>query len=323
MHRLADVLVLQSGVVSRRQCLARGVGKHDLARLARQRLLVPIHPGIYVDHTGEPTWLQRAWAGVLAAWPAALADQTALRACEGPGRRIQHDDSVHVGVDRHRHLRAPDGVVLHRIDGFEGRVLWNLGPPRLRYEDAALRVAAAAATDFEALGLLATVIQSRRTTAARILSSAQDRPHLARRAWITSVLEDVAAGTCSVLEHGYLARVERAHGLPTGRRQQPAGSMGSTVLRDVEYTTGLVVELDGRLFHDSALRRDADLDRDLDAAVDGHRTVRLSWGQVFDRPCRTAERVGTLLVREGWAGTPGRCGSECRLETSRLVGRTR
>ena len=87
--------------------------------------------------------------------------------------------------------------------------------------------------------------------------------------------------------------------------------------RDVDYDElGLVVELDGRLFHDSATRRDADLDRDLDAAVAGRSSVRLSWGQVLDRPCRTAGRIADLLQARGWAGAAVRCGPDCPLPAS-------
>ena len=317
MEELRDLLDAQAGVVARRQLLERGMVKHDLDRLIRRRLLTTVHRGVYLDHTGAPTWLQRAWAGVLATWPAALTHASALRACDGPGRRIALDDRVHVAVDRQRKLSAPQGVVVHRLSGLEDRVLWNLGPPRLRYEDAALEVAAAAESDFAALGVLATVVQSRRTTAARILQSAQSRPRLARRDWITGVLGDVADGACSVLEHGYLHRVERAHGLPAGRRQLPGTASSGRILRDVVYPCDLVVELDGRLFHDTAEQRDRDLDRDLDAAVDGRDTVRLSWGQVFDRPCRTAHQVGLLLSARGLDVTPESCGPDCRLPSVR------
>jgi hypothetical protein len=49
-------------------------------------------PGVYVNHTGDPTWLQRAWAGVLYYWPAALAGASAMRVTAGPRWR-QHDDA--------------------------------------------------------------------------------------------------------------------------------------------------------------------------------------------------------------------------------------
>lgn len=50
---------------------------------------------------------------------------------------------------------------------------------------------------------------------------------------------------------------------------------------------GVVVELDGRLFHDTTEQRDRDFDRDLVAAVHGKDSVRLTYGQVFQRPCWT------------------------------------
>ena len=326
MVDLAELLEQQAGVVSRSQALKKGLAPHDLKRLQRRRELTVLHPGVYVSHTGSPTWLQRAWGGVLATWPAALTHESALRACEGPGRRLSSHEVVHVAVDRHRRVTAPAGVVVHRLPRLEERVLWNLGPPRLHHEDAALEVAGRARSDLEAIGVLATVVQSRRTTAARILRTADDRPRLPRRAFLTAVLHDVSEGACSVLEHGYLLRVERAHGLSPARRQVPADSARGPVLRDVEYAVGLVVELDSRLFHDTALRRDADFDRDLDAAVDGRQTVRLSYGQVFDRPCRTASGVARLLVARGWTGVPRPCGPTCTLQHEewwiRATGRT-
>ena len=83
------------------------------------------------------------------------------------------------------------------------------------------------------------------------------------------------------------------------------------IYRDVEYAVGLVVELDGRLFHDTTTQRDADLDRDLVTAVGGKDTVRLSYGQVFDRPCWTAGHIGTLLRSRGWPVPVRRCSSTC------------
>jgi len=47
------------------QALAAGLVDHDLQRLVRRRDLTRLLRGVYVDHTGEPTWQQRAWAAVL------------------------------------------------------------------------------------------------------------------------------------------------------------------------------------------------------------------------------------------------------------------
>src|SRR4029077_2539782 len=191
-----------------------------------------------------------------------------------------------------RHLRAPAGYRVRRTTDFGQRVLWSAGPPRVRLEEAALDVAARQAGEFEAIAVLADICHSRRTTVARVRSAWAGRSRLRRRAWLGEILGDLAEGTCSVLEHGYLTRIERAHGLPRGRRQALLDAGRGTEFQDVVYPRQhLHVELDGRLFHDTARACDVDLDRDLDAAaLVGGLTVRLGWGQVFDRPCRTTER---------------------------------
>ena len=310
MDHLAALLADQDGVVTRRQLLeCCDLTPPDLARLVRRKDLTRVHPGVYVDHTGPLTWVQRGWAAVLFSWPAALSHASALRAVHGPGRRDDDDSVIHVAVARGRHLVAPDGVRVHRVADLDTRVQWNCGPPRIRYEHAVLDVAGATSTDLGAIAVLAEACGSRRSTAGRLRATLDSRPRQPRRAWLAGVLDDVAGGTCSVLEHGFLERVERPHGLPTGRRQASHRHAGTTTLTDVEYVDlGLYAELDGRLFHDSATSRDRDMDRDLDgAAAEDALTVRLSWGQVFDRPCRTADRLGTLLTRRGWSGQLRRC----------------
>ncbi len=310
MDEISRLLRDQSGVVARRQLLTlEGVDRVAVRRMLRRRDLTEVHRGVYVEHTGPLTWVQRAWAAVLWAAPAALSHQSALRAAEGPGRAGRDTDPVHVTVDSGRRLDPPAGVVVHRVRGYESRVRWNLGPPRLRYEEAALDVALGADDDLAAVAALADACGSRRTTAQRMVAALDARPWARRRAWLRAVLLDVAEGTCSVLEHEYLTRVERAHGLPAGVRQVLAHHEGRTTWQDVAYADqGVVVELDGRLHHSSVRQRDRDLDRDLAHAATAGETLRLGWGQVVDRPCATARAVAAVLARRGWTGTPTRCG---------------
>ena len=194
----------------------------------------------------------------------------------------------------------------------DARTQWNLGPPRIRYEHAALDVAASAKSDLDAIAVLAGACGARRSTAQRLIVTIGDRPRQGRRAWLTGVLGDVASGTCSALEQGYLNRVERPHGLPAGRRQTSHRHAGVLTFTDVEYDEArVIVELDSRLFHDSTTARDRDMDRDLAAAAESDaETLRLSWGQVFERPCHTAKAVGRVLRRRGWTGEVEAC-PEC------------
>lgn len=304
----ADLLALQSGVVSRRQ-LTNDVRfqPYDVERLLRRRDLVRVHDGVFVDHTGELTWLQRAWVGVHLVWPAALTHDSAIRAADGPGRAGRDDSVIHLAVDRDRHASAPTGYRVHRMAGFHERVMWNASPPRVRIEEALVDVAARTPDDFGAIAVLADAIQARRTQAVRIRQALDARQRVPRRDFLIGVLADLEHGTCSALEHGYLTLVERPHGLPTARRQVRSSRLGP-LYRDVLYEAfDQVVELDGRMWHDNATQHDADLDRDLDAALERLTTVRLGWGQVHGRPCETAARVGRLLVARGWSGVPTRC----------------
>jgi len=318
MDVIARLPAEQSGVISRRQVLAHGGRPADIQRALRRRELVRLLPGVFVDHTGEPTWVQRAWGGVLFYEPAVLAGMSALRAAAGPGWR-RHSDHwpIEVAVDLSRSVRPIAGYRPRRRAHLDEHALWNIGPPRLRVEQATLDVASTRATDLEAVAVLADIVQQRRTTALRLIGALDAHGRIARRAWLSDVLHDIAEGTCSVLEHGYLQQVERAHGLPPASRQQSPDT-GPRVYRDVLYAEyDQAVELDGRLFHDSADDRDADLDRDLDAAVARLGTVRLGWGQVFGRPCRTAARIAGLLQVRGWRGSPTPCGPKCDLRRPR------
>ncbi|MFC6696202.1 hypothetical protein [Nocardioides daphniae] len=170
--------------------------------------------------------------------------------------------------------------------------------------------AAIAQGEFAVIAVLADAVQARVVSAESLAAALGSRTKLAHRPLVTAVLADLSDGTDSVLEHGYLTRVERPHGLPRGRRQ--ATIPGMRAHHDVLYEQAkVVVELDGRDFHSLAHDRYADLARDAAAAAAGHLTVRWGWGQVFHTPCETAARMADLLRQRGWVGVARRC-PRCR-----------
>ncbi len=311
-REVSRLLATQSGVIARRQVEEAGGQAHDIERMLRRREWVRWLPGVYVDHTGQPTWVQRAWGGVLYFAPSALADESALLACDPRPSQSDCDAPIAIAINRHRHVRPRPGYRLRWLSTFDEAVLAAASPPRMRVEDAALRVASRRSSQLDAIQDLAGPVQARLTTALRICDALVRHPKLTRRAWIADVLDDLAQGSWSVLEHGYLVRVERAHALPVGTRQHRARVGGRSVYRDVDYSPyGVCVELDGTLFHASAAQHHLDLERDLDAAVSGRASVRLGWGQVFDGACATAARVARLLQSRGWSDAPRACGADC------------
>lgn len=307
------LLAAQDGVVSRAQLVDAGCEPHDLERMLRRKELFVALPGVYINHNGPRSWQQRAWVAVLACWPAALAGASALRAERGPGLRgFDEGAAIEVAVDVARTVRDKPDVRVRRMAGVEPRSRWNTSPPRVRYEEAVLDVVAGLPREWDVIEACAAAVRGRCTTAERLARALAARHRFPRRIWLARVLADVAAGTASVLEHGYLEKVERAHGLPAAARQQPGRIAGGRIYRDAPYPAyDLDVELDGRLDHSAIADRDRDLERDLDAASDGRRTVRLGWGQVYDRPCRSAAQVARLLTLGGWDGTPTPCSPTC------------
>lgn len=314
MDTIEQLLADQDGVIARRQVMAAGWTDAAVRRLLRRREWVALHPGVYVDHTGPPTWRQRAWAAVLATSPAALSGRSAIRAHEGPGRRDADDAAPIEVVIPHRCHPAPiDGIRFHRSRRFEETVQLHLSPPRQRYDDAVIELADRAPDRLRAIAVLADACGSRRTTAERLRERLAAMTRVTRRVWLDAILCDIAQGTCSVLEHAYLVDVERAHGLPRGQRQRhDRDAAGRSMYRDVVYAGTApawqqYVELDGRLGHTTTRDRDRDLERDLDAAVGHTDTVRLGYGQVMGRSCTTAAKVGRLLQHRGWQGAPTVC----------------
>ncbi len=287
---------IQDGVISRAQLRDLGATPSDVRRLLRRRDLTMHHPGIYVCHTGPLSWRQRAWAAVLHHEPAALADESALP--HPPARA-----PIQVAVAMDRRLSRMPGVVVRRMPDFEQRLRPLSSPPSIRLEHAAIDVAARRADTAARFRVFADVCQTRLTSAATIADVLRSRARVPHRQLLMDLLDDLAEGACSVLERNYLL-LERRHGLPSAHRQRRDVVAGRPFYRDVPYSDfHLIVELDGRPFHDTALARDRDFERDLDTAVASDATtVRLTYGQVCTRGCATIRKIAMLLERRGWTG---------------------
>jgi hypothetical protein len=294
----------QDGVVSRRQLLAHGATDNDIRRLVRRNALRPVHAGVYVDHTGELTLRQRQWAAVLAAWPAALARESALP--------IKQTRTIHLAVASGRRVNVGPMVVLHRNRHLAEQTDLRARPPRLLPEHALLDVMSdrIARDDIPgAFGVLAEVTHGGHPGPQRLLTALASRKRVAGRRVIEDLIADRRDGACSVLERGYLHRVERAHGLPNATRQHTSRATGRRSDQDVRYDQfGVIVELDGRAFHDNAPARDDDARRDLaELATSEAVTARVTYGLVFRDACRTAAWIARILRRRGWTRDFQRC----------------
>jgi very-short-patch-repair endonuclease len=124
---------------------------------------------------------------------------------------------------------------------------------------------------------------------------------------LVAALRNVADGCHSILELRYKKRVEQAHRLPAGVRQQRRDRWRDDVAYPLQH---LMVELDGQFAH-PAERAFRDHRRDNAAVLAGAAVLRYGYADVTDRPCVVAREVGAVLAAAGWAGYPRRCGPAC------------
>jgi very-short-patch-repair endonuclease len=293
----------QAGILTRRQAASLKVSIAAIrARLASGRWQ-RVYPGVLATFGGPLPRDARLWAAVLVSGrDAVLSHETAAELAglsTGPGA------TVHVTIPLGRRVTARPGIVVHRSANAVPHPA--LLPPRTRIDDTVIDLAEAAPTLDASAGWLIRAVGSRLTTATRLLATLNSRQRVRWRGELIAVLTDVAEGCHSMLELRYLRRVERAHGLPRGRRQHRRGRWYD----DVEYDPfGVYVELDGRVAHpaEAAFR---DHRRDNAAVLTGSRVLRYGHADVAHRPCTVAAEVAAVLRLGGWSGRPRGCGPAC------------
>ena len=304
---LAALARFQDGVVTREQAVGNGLSPTAITRLVRDQFWVRIARGIFLTAPITPPWPALAWAGVLIGGDHARIGGLAAAHLHG----LISDSPAQIEVLIPAQLRAPRvcGPWSFCRERSGARQSLTLGsPPRLSVEDAVLDlVNDPECHDREAVNWLTLAVNGRGTTPKKILRAAEWRHFSPRRALIAKTLADVEAGARSPLEVDYLNLVERAHGLPEGRRQQSRRRTQVDVLYE-EFR--LLVELDGRLGHEG-MGRFRDMRRDNASTSDGLATLRYGKTDVFGSPCEVAMEVAHNLALRGWDGLLTRC-DRCR-----------
>ena len=298
------LLTLQSGVIASWQASSAGLGPRRMEALARAGRWQRLHHGVYASFTGEPPRSAVLWAAVLRAGPQSMLSHET--AAELDGLLDKPSKLLHVTIPQSQRVRPIAGFAIHRSTRIlEARDPWLL-PPRTIIEETVLDLAQEATSFDDVISILARACQRRLTFPVLLRRGVEVRARMRWRADILQALEDVADGVESPLEYRYLRDVERAHGLPPGKRQVHAAQGGRTIRRDVCYAEyGVVVELDGSISH--ADRRLQDNRRDNAAAARGVITLRYGWPDVTELRCKTAVEVGETLSRRGWPGPLRTC----------------
>ena len=264
----------QFGLLRHEHLVAEALTRNEIARRLAQSRLTRVHAEVYAfGHTAlcvEGRWLAALWACGPA--QAVLSHMTAAQF---------HRMSVPMpGADVHictlSRARSRAGIVVHQVRRLEERDIFRPHP-------------LAVTTIPRTLVDLADVLpwDEYRALADR-LPGRCGAPHVRR------LIEADDAHTKSEFERRFL-RFLTAYGLPRpdGLNVRVAGHKADCVFRGPH----LVVELDGRAFHQRRAQMRADRLRDSDYQLSGHRILRLVWDDLHDNQARrTADRVRRMLA---------------------------
>lgn len=309
---LAARVAGQHGLVSRAQALAGGVTPKAIECHLRRGRWVVVHPGVYLTTPGRDEWELRAVAALL--WAGRGAALWGTSAAHSAGLVRAQPDPIRVVVPATRNVQSAPGVLVSRSRHLPERVDPKAWPHRVTVSHTVFDVAASGSFDV-AITLAARALDLDLATRADLLGALERRPRQPHRKLLLEALDDVSRGSESAAEVRYVRGVERAHGLPVGRRQAPLTDALVPCRSDVAYDGyDVLVEVDGRVGHSSWAARQRDGQRDRRAAAKGRVCLRCYWVDLVPTGCTLAMEVGAVLRARGWAGRVQRCGRSCLVD---------
>jgi hypothetical protein len=301
----------QAGVVSREQAIKSGMGIGTIRARVKFGRWSQMHRGIYATFTGPVGRDAQLWAVLLYAGAGALlSHQTAAEILGLTDRRSSH---IHVTIPANRRVIPPKGVIIHVSSSAVRGWRFARGiPPHTFAEQTILDLVDAATELDDVVAWVTAGFRRNATSEARLKAAIAGRKKLRWRGRLDEIISMAAGGTHSPLEYRYDRDVERAHGLTQALKQVPfTKPNGTRGFRDRYYDKfGLVVELDGKQYHDGD-RRDQDRRRDNHATMTAGATLRYGWDDVMRTPCETAAQVYAALRGRGYAGTLKPCSAAC------------
>ena len=309
LRALRELARAQGGVVTIAQAEGLEVGYGMIRGQVAAGRWTRLHDGVYLLGNMRPGVASQRWAALLASGDGAVLSHST--AADAFGIRRQPANSlIHVSIPAGRIEVQLPGVRVHRSRLLPAKASVHEGWPIVTAADTVLDLIAQMRSPRDVVAILTDACRTAVVDAETILKTMGRRKRQRHRQLVKEILVDVVAGVESILEHKYLVRVERPHGLPTGRRQVQSVAHGVWIRRDVEYDDyGTVVELDGRAGHEG-VGQHRDRRRDNSGTRKGKVTLRYGHADLAE-PCEVASEVGETLTVRGWIGVLKPCRPGC------------
>jgi predicted transcriptional regulator of viral defense system len=280
---LADLAARQHGLITRAQLREQGLTASAIESRLRRRRLHPVHTGVYALAYRSQTPHARMMAAVLACGRGAAVSHRSAAELWGFGPAWR--GAVEVTAPGQRN---PRGIIAHRSLTLTAHVATLHQIP----VTTVARTLIDLATVLDDARLGRAINDARIKRLVRLGELAELAAHSRGRA--TARLSDLLGQntpTRSVLEDRFLAFVQ-THGLPRPEvNQRVAGHEVDALWREQR----LVVELDGRAFHDGPATFERDRERDADLLAAGYRVLRITWRRLSTQGDREAGRLRALL----------------------------
>lgn len=277
---------VQWGVLHDGQLTRRGLTRGAIDQRVTACRLTRLHDGVFAwGHsalTREGRWLAALWA---TGRGSVLSHATAA-AFHGLAKEI--DDDVHISTTRS--IASRPGIVVHRVRQLDSADVRRVGLLRVTRIP---RTIVDVADRSEFAGVRAAVDQLRWFSPVALRAAQARAPGRAGRGIVQRLLAADEAHTKSELERRFLAFLRRNDlPWPDGLNVRVAG-----LKADCLYAAQrLVVELDGRSYHQRRGQMAADRLRDERYQLSGRRVMRLLWDDLHPEAERaTAERLRRML----------------------------
>lgn len=311
----------RQGLANRSHLAAAGLGPAAVADALRAKTLTRVRRGVYspgplparAKHlvsggNPDPAYLARTRAALMSLGETAMAGGRTAAALWGFDMYVE-PTAIEVVVSRSRSSESPADVAIRRVrNAVPAKVSFlSLAPVRVLTPVMTVLDCTFTRPLREAVVIADSALRSGRVSLdelERVVAGLNHHPRASRLRRMLDLVDPVSG---SVLE-SLLRLLLRQHGLEPESQVNLTDSEGRFIGR-VDFLfreARLVIECDGRRWHDPDDARERDRVRDNDLERGAWRLLRLTWGEIVHQP-----DLVLAMVRDCLAPWPG-AGSMCR-----------
>jgi very-short-patch-repair endonuclease len=314
---LAAAGELQQGMATRRQLLAAGLSSRALREAVDAARLVRVRRGLYAAAALEacgphllsggridPAYVRQVRAALLPLGAGPVVSRRTAAVLWGFDM-MEEPDAIELDVPVTCRGKAIEGADVQRRDVPAVDMIVSKGDETLRVASAVATVVCCALTrpTMEAVAVADSALRTGRVSVADLREAQRGRRGMPGLTALSRTVR-LADPRCGSVLESMLRVLLCQHGLAPPSTQHVIQRGDGSFVGRVDFAwpdRRLVVEADGRRWHDPADARDADRRRANDLELLGWGLLRFTWADVVHRPEYVVETVRAALARRAVA----------------------